>query len=444
MKAKMYVLTGQLAGDIVFINTGFILAFLIRFGIDFPQTNFNAYLQVLPLATIAGLLIFKFYGLYNTYKKPWSEVAASILVSIFVLMIVTMAITYMSQSYAFPRSVILLGTVLQLILVGVWRWFMYLLELKIVPAPKVAIISPNYKTDSLVEKVIGSRFEVAAVATDTDVGTDSDIPRVEISNIKQLTEIQDLSGIVLVSNIPVEVKNELLHMAIEHNWRVYLIPELYEIMLYQSKLDQIGDTPVFDLGIRSNGRDWTKRLMDIALATVGLIITLPFMPLVALAIKIDSPGPIMYKQQRVTVHGRKFTLYKFRTMIANAENNTGPVLSNGSDDRITRIGRILRSTRADEIPQLLNVLKGEMSLVGPRPERPYFVAQFSQENPEYEYRHMAKPGITGLAQVEGKYSTAVDDKLRYDLIYTRLSSPLTDLQILFRTVRVLFVKDRSL
>jgi Sugar transferases involved in lipopolysaccharide synthesis len=165
--------------------------------------------------------------------------------------------------------------------------------------------------------------------------------------------------------------------------------------------------------------------------------------LIALAIKLDSPGPVLYSQERTGLNGNLFTLYKFRTMVCDAEKLTGPVLATEEDPRITRVGRILRKIRLDEIPQFWNVLKGDMSMVGPRPERPYFVNEFKADLPQFDYRHQVKGGITGLAQVEGRYSTEPTNKLSYDLMYARNASPGLDFVILLRTAKVLFLKGKA-
>jgi len=185
-----------------------------------------------------------------------------------------------------------------------------------------------------------------------------------------------------------------------------------------------------------------KAAMDYFLSSVGLIISLPIMALVALAIKIDSSGPIFYRQKRVGKNGKIFKLIKFRSMKENAEENTGPVWAKKNDSRITRVGKIIRKLRMDEIPQMINIFRGEMSFVGPRPERPYFVEQLKKEIPFYEKRLVVKPGITGWAQIEYPYGASKNDaleKLKYDLYYIKNMSIFSDLSIIFRTVRsVLF------
>jgi lipopolysaccharide/colanic/teichoic acid biosynthesis glycosyltransferase len=174
------------------------------------------------------------------------------------------------------------------------------------------------------------------------------------------------------------------------------------------------------------------------------VIALPLVLLAAIAIKIESPGgPVLFRQERVGQGGKVFELLKLRTMIPNAEMLTGPVLAEENDSRITKVGKVLRASRIDELPQLWNVLKGDMSFVGPRPERPVFVQQFRDEMPGYELRHQVKTGITGLAQVEGKYTTPPEDKLRFDLLYVKTMSPIKDIQILLHTLKVMLMRHKA-
>jgi sugar transferase (PEP-CTERM system associated) len=182
-----------------------------------------------------------------------------------------------------------------------------------------------------------------------------------------------------------------------------------------------------------------KRLNDFVLSLIGIVLISPLLPLIAIAIKLDSPGDILYRQVRLGKEEREFTLYKFRTMRQDAERSTGAVWSQRNDQRITRIGRFLRKSRLDEIPQLLNVLKGDMALVGPRPERPEFVEKLKEEIPYYSKRHTLKPGVTGWAQVKYSYGASVEDsheKLKYDLYYIKHYSLLLDFVIVLETIKV--------
>lgn len=187
---------------------------------------------------------------------------------------------------------------------------------------------------------------------------------------------------------------------------------------------------------------FTKRAIDIVVSSLGLLLAAPVALIIAIAIKLDSSGPFLYCQERVGADEVPFVLYKFRSMQCNAEEATGPQWAAKDDPRVTRVGRIIRKLRIDEIPQLMNVLKGEMSLVGPRPERSFFVSQLKEQIRYYELRFTVKPGITGWAQISYQYGDSQDDaveKLQYDLYYTKYMSPVFDLQILFETVKVILL-----
>lgn len=184
-----------------------------------------------------------------------------------------------------------------------------------------------------------------------------------------------------------------------------------------------------------------KRILDILISLIILIVGAPFWFIVALLIRLTSPGPIIFAQERIGQNGKPFTMIKFRSMYEDAEKRTGPKWATEDDPRITPLGRILRKTRLDEIPQFLNVLKGEMSLVGPRPERAFFIEQLKEEIPWYIQRIKMKPGITGWAQVKHKYDATIEDvkqKVLYDLYYFENMSLILDIKILVRTILVVF------
>lgn len=218
-------------------------------------------------------------------------------------------------------------------------------------------------------------------------------------------------------------------------------PSFYELVQGKLMLESI--TPswfIFSSGFRrTNIFSICKRAIDIVLSCLGLLLTLPFFPLIALAIKLDSPGPVFFRQERVGNREKLFVLYKFRTMGQDAEKETGAVWAEKNDPRVTTLGRFFRGSRIDEIPQLINVLKGDMSFVGPRPERPEFVEKLQKIIPYYSKRHFIKPGITGWAQVRYSYGSSVEDaveKLRYDLYYIKNICPFLDTLIFFETIKV--------
>ncbi|MEK7845815.1 MAG: TIGR03013 family XrtA/PEP-CTERM system glycosyltransferase [Nitrospinota bacterium] len=196
---------------------------------------------------------------------------------------------------------------------------------------------------------------------------------------------------------------------------------------------------VFSDGFKSlRSKKLLKRIFDISVSTVGLIFSAPIMLITAVLIKLESKGPVMYKQPRVGEHGKEFNIYKFRSMRQDAETGTGPVWAKTNDDRITRIGKTIRKLRIDELPQLINVIKGDMSFVGPRPERAYFINKLKEVIPYYEMRNVVKPGVTGWAQIKYPYGATFNDaleKLQYDIYYIKNMSPLLDIMIFFWTIK---------
>jgi exopolysaccharide biosynthesis polyprenyl glycosylphosphotransferase len=224
---------------------------------------------------------------------------------------------------------------------------------------------------------------------------------------------------------------------------IRVLPGFYDAMVGDCRIESVVDIPLVRLTGGGPGAAFlfAKRAFDLLFGTFLLIAALPLLLLTALAIKLTSKGPILYTQERVGWGGRIFRIYKLRTMVLDAERHTGPVLAHEYDARITRVGRILRKTRVDELPQLWNVLRGDMSIVGPRPERPEFAREFDARIPGYLQRLRVRPGITGLAQVYGDYLTSVYHKLRYDWIYINRMSIWQEVRILLMTVGIIFSRS---
>lgn len=220
---------------------------------------------------------------------------------------------------------------------------------------------------------------------------------------------------------------------------IKIVPDLYDSIAGQVRTSQLYGFPLIDV-VPQLMQQWqvvTKRLMDMGVSGFALIVGSPLWLIVAIALKLDSKGPVIYKQERIGKDLKPFTLRKFRSMYVDAEKHTGPVWALKNDPRVTRVGKFLRKTHLDETPQFLNVLKGEMSLVGPRPERPFFLEKLSKEIPLYKRRYKVKPGLTGLARVKYKYDESIEDvkiDLQYDLYYIENMSLRLDFQILFWTI----------
>lgn len=232
---------------------------------------------------------------------------------------------------------------------------------------------------------------------------------------------------------------ELIEFCEEHFGRTFVYPSLNDMLLFQhSRLLAVGGVPLIEVRNRQVAAPYVlfKRFMDFGVASAGLLMALPICALTALAIKITSPGPIFYTQERMGLGGKPFPLYKFRSMVSDAEAKSGPVWAKANDARVTPVGRFIRKHRIDEIPQLYNVLRGDMSMIGPRPERPKFHQEFCEQWPLFNRRLAVRPGVTSLSHVLGSYDSKPEDRLRYDLMYISSLSLITDLKILFATVRI--------
>ena len=227
---------------------------------------------------------------------------------------------------------------------------------------------------------------------------------------------------------------------------IRLVPDILQLASLKAGLEHIEGLPIINLGdIPLEG--WpalSKRLFDVLVAACGLVLFLPFGALVALLLKLDSRGPLFHCQTRVGLDGRIFKMIKFRTMVRNAEKETGPIWSPQNDPRVTRVGRVLRKLSIDEVPQLINVFLGEMSLVGPRPERPELVERFKANIPRYMLRHRVKTGMTGWAQVHGlRGNTPLDKRIEFDIFYIQNWTFRLDLEIIFRTIIKFQFIDRN-
>ena len=262
-------------------------------------------------------------------------------------------------------------------------------------------------------------------------------------NYLQIDEVQDCDAMMLYG-LEEQKRNDLVKFCYEKSIRIYVAPEISDLLLRGADRVHSFDTPF--LLLRNSGISFEqrvmKRAMDVIISGCMLLVASPFMLLTAIAIKMEDHGPALFKQERVTLNGRKFYIYKFRSMIVDAEKN-GAQFSSKNDSRITKVGKFIRATRLDELPQLLNILKGDMSIVGPRPERQQYIDEFCKETPEFIYRLKVKAGLTGYAQIYGKYNTTPLDKLKLDLMYIESYSVLLDMKLIFLTLKIMFTKEST-
>jgi sugar transferase (PEP-CTERM system associated) len=353
------------------------------------------------------------------------------------------------------RGVFLIAAVLVITLILLWRLLFTWLSKNMAPRERLLLVGTNPASVELARELFERRHDLgveiagfidpdpsrvgAAVLNPGVIGTIDDIPSlVERLNIDRVVvSLTDARG-----RLPMD---RLLDIRLKNGVSFDHLASVYEE--YTGKIAVENLRPswlIFSSGFRKTRASMAvKRVFDVSLSLVGVIVSLPVMALVALAVKATSAGPVLYRQERVGLNGHIFTVLKVRTMREDAEAATGPVWSLKNDARVTPIGRFLRRTRLDEIPQLLNVLRGEMSFVGPRPERPSFVEQLTAQIPFYGQRHVVKPGLTGWAQVRYSYGASVEDaieKLQYDLYYIKNLSFSLDLVIVLETIKTVVLR----
>jgi lipopolysaccharide/colanic/teichoic acid biosynthesis glycosyltransferase len=262
-----------------------------------------------------------------------------------------------------------------------------------------------------------------------------------LANVEALSEYET----VFLSGINSHDRNIFLKYCVEYDIDVYVIPRIGDMIMASAKQEHLFHLPMMQVRRYQPGFEYVvfKRLFDIIVSLFGLIVFAPFMLITAIAVKSDG-GPAFYKQKRLTKDGKEFYILKFRSMRVDAEKDGVARLSTGDkDDRITKVGRIIRAIRFDELPQIFNILKGDMAVVGPRPERPEIASEYEKDMPEFRLRLQTKAGLTGYAQVYGKYNTTPYDKLLMDLMYIAKPSIVEDLKICFFTVKILFEKEST-
>ncbi|WP_165042964.1 sugar transferase [Dysgonomonas sp. ZJ709] len=419
--------------DIAFIYLSILLSYyLFKDTLNDFTGNYYAFLSIWPYIGICYLILSHIFELDK--PKDFSLIGVGYTVSLTILSLLgaTMAISFLAREFAYPRSILLFSSGLQIIVISLWHWFTNKMYRR-ANEKKTVVIIGYQKSKDLAYKLLESN------------GMWSRILHIcEPANPKVYEYINECDVTFLTEDVDENIKQNLVRYCVNENKIMLYEPKNPEILLFNARFIQIDDTPVLDvkeLGIQP-GSEIIKRIMDIVLGSLAVVVfAIPF-TFVYLTLKITG-GTAFYVQERITRGGKIFKIYKFRTMVENAEAKSGPVLAQDVDKRITKLGHILRATRIDEVPQVFNILKGDMSIVGPRPERPFFVEQFCKELPEYNLRHRVKAGLTGMAQVQGRYNTTVGDKLKYDLLYINGYSLVLDIKLVMQTLNILLRKSST-
>lgn len=409
----------------------YYISLLLNLFNGYDVRNFEAFWMTIPWLMFFAIFVFLFVGLFSTVNKSKSENIAIISIAVTFLTVLYMALAFMLRSFALPRTVILMAFLIQLFSFILVKLFFLRLIRVLKGKRKIMIVGPIKDKEMLVSKIITSRVYKERLTYYVD-------PRTQPAFLKYVDRVEKIYLSDMVEN---SVKDKIITHCISMDKSLYMIPKTFEIAIFNSSLIQVSDIPMFRIEslYLSKERMIMKRIFDLVLAISMLVVLLPIMAIVALLIIATEGRPVLYKQERVTINNERFTLYKFRSMRKDAEKATGAIWATENDPRVTSLGRFLRKFWLDELPQLFNVLKGDMSLVGPRPERPFFIDQFSKDIPDFQYRLSVKAGVTGLAQVLGKYATTPENKIKFDLLYIKNSSLMFDVKILFETLKKIII-----
>jgi len=405
--------------DAFLLNAAFLLSFPVRYGLNIPEINFLPYKDNFPFLTFIYMLALVFTRVFkNRFCSYW---------------------------HLFKRifNGLLLGALFGIALVYVFRikWSDFPSSIFVVSFPIGLLFI--FIFNSLVLRFTGRiKKKVVVIGKQKSAGVINNSPLVEekhIDTIEELLQCENADEIVICEQIHDDKQlNLLVYLLLRLKVNVVFDPSIYAKLLSRSMMEEnsLQFLRTF-IGRKSDSEEFLIRASDVLGSTFMLILLSPLLVLVALLTRLTSSGPVLYKQSRVSKDGKTFTLYKFKTMINDAEKQTGPVLAGENDPRVTRIGRFLRRTRIDEIPQLLNVIRGDMSLVGPRPERLHFVKRHKALR---EIRLAVKPGLTGLAQIRNSYDLHPNHKVKYDYLYIQRRSFLLNMYILAKTIPVVLLK----
>lgn len=390
------------------------------------RVNFR---QCLPWFAVFSLTTMYFNSVFDFTRRK-HHLLFSAFTSIVLANLLMMALPFFEALYYVRISTVAIIFTMEYLFVSAWILVTHRLwRKKHPPVPSVLFCADKQRGMEIARKI-------------NSMGTTNRIDLVVRYDEADFPGIVDRFESIFLDAPPPEVKNNIAFYSWEKKKELIIIPDICDLLINNATLIQFDDIMVYrakPIGLTLEQR-FFKRAIDIIGSALALVILSPLMLVIAILIKRDG-GPVFYTQKRVTRGGREFDLYKFRTMIPDAEKLTGPVLAQKDDPRVTKIGKKLRQTRLDEIPQLWNTLKGDMSLVGPRPEREHFIELYKESIPEYEYRTFVRAGITGLAHVFGKYNTTPEERIKLDLTYMQNYSIFLDLKIMIETLRVIFTKD---
>lgn len=384
------------------------------------------------------ILYVAFGHTYNAFSVSYSRISEMVysqgLALLFANCVMYIVLSLLSLRFVNGLP-LLLSFAGELLLAGIWSFLTQRMYFSMFRASKTAVVYEEARDIEglLMESGLNKKFDVVTTITASDcIGG-------KMSGLKEIET-------VFVCGVDSNNRNVILKYCVEHDIQVFVLPRIGDVIMSGAKRMHMFHLP-FLYAERYNPPVeylFFKRLFDVVLSFVTLVLISPVMLVTAIAIKLCDKGPVLYRQCRLTKDGKEFMILKFRSMRVDAEKVGGAQLSTGdADDRITPVGRFIRKVRIDELPQLINILRGDMSIVGPRPERPEIAAQYEEQLPEFRLRLQAKAGLTGYAQVYGKYNTTPYDKLQMDLMYIANPNIIEDLRIIMATIKILFMKEST-
>lgn len=394
----------------------------------------NGNILMICIYAVIYIVFSKCFSAFRIGYYRWSGLLGSQVLSILSANIITyLEISLIVRGRMGPLPILLM-TVAEIAFAAVWSFLFTKLFTKLYPPRRMIIVYGNVNAGELVKKM-SNRPDKYMICSSISCNEDLEYIKEQILKYEA----------VIISDVPNSLRNKLIKFTLEKSIRTYINPKLSDIILRGAEDFHLFDTPL--LLSRNDGpsleQSFVKRFLDILFSFIALTVASPFLLITAIAIKCYDGGPVFYSQERLTTNGKIFKVHKFRSMIVNAEKDGVARLASQKDDRITPVGRFIRKIRFDELPQLINILKGEMSFVGPRPERPELAKKYCETMPEFNYRLKVKAGLTGYAQVMGKYNTTPYDKLKLDLMYIEHQSLLLDLKIILMTIKTCFVPDAT-
>lgn len=394
----------------------------------------NGNIMMICIYAVIYIAFSKCFSAFRIGYYKWSGLLGSQVLSILSANIVTyLEISLIVRGRMGPLPILIM-TVTQILFAAIWSFLFTRLYAKIYPPKRMIVVYGNVNAGELVKKM-SNRPDKYIICASISCNEDLDYIKEQISKYEA----------VIISDVPNNLRNKLIKFTLENSIRTYINPKLSDIILRGAEDFHLFDTPL--LLSRNDGptleQSFLKRFFDITFSFIALAVASPFLLITAVAIKCYDGGPVFYSQERLTTNGKIFKVHKFRSMIVNAEKDGVARLASQKDDRITPVGKFIRKIRFDELPQLINILKGEMSFVGPRPERPELAKKYCETMPEFNYRLKVKAGLTGYAQVMGKYNTTPYDKLKLDLMYIEHQSLLLDLKIILMTIKTCFVPEAT-